>query len=91
LGVIRINGEYEKALLEIVEQIQTQKKKYRAVNKIIISCMQRKDGGAKNDQKRAARGPHNPIDSGEYIILGTSNTKALATSFSNSVYLLSLD
>ena len=31
------------------------------------------------------------LNSGEYVILGTSNTNALATSFSQSVYSLNLD
>jgi hypothetical protein len=31
------------------------------------------------------------LNSGEYVVLGTSNTNALATIFSNSVYPLSLD
>ena len=31
------------------------------------------------------------LNSGEYVVLGTSNINALATSFSNSVYSLSLD
>ena len=31
------------------------------------------------------------LNSGEYVILGTSNTNALATSFSQSVYPLHLD
>jgi hypothetical protein len=31
------------------------------------------------------------LNSGEYVILGTSNTFALATSFSQSVYPLNLD